>query len=156
MESEAQTRKKRIDTKLRDAGWKIVPFKDGMNLGALSNHAIEEFPTANGPADYALVSASQLLGVIEAKKVTVGAKGVLVQAERYSKGVSNSPFNFEGYRVPLLYSTNGEIIFFHDVRHSLNTSRKLSRFHTPTALDELVSPRPVSGRGAGVRGLVRR
>lgn len=139
MESEAQTRKKRIDTKLRDAGWKIVPFKDGMNLGALSNHAIEEFPTANGPADYALVSAGQLLGVIEAKKVAVGAKGVLVQAERYSKGVSDSPFNFDGYRVPLLYSTNGEIIYFHDVRHPLNTSRKLSHFHTPAALLELLS-----------------
>jgi hypothetical protein len=35
---------------------KIVPFKDTMNLGALTNHAIEEFPTGNGPADYALVS----------------------------------------------------------------------------------------------------
>lgn len=139
MESEAQTRKKRIDTKLLDSGWKIVPFKDGMNLCTLTNHAIEEFPTANGPADYALVSAGQLLGVIEAKKVTVGAKGVLVQAERYSKGVSESPFNFDGYRVPLLYSTNGEIIYFHDVRHPLNTSRKLSHFHTPTALSEMLS-----------------
>lgn len=139
MESEAQTRKERIDTKLRNAGWKIVPFQDGMNLGTLTNHAIEEFPTANGPADYALVSAGQLLGVIEAKKVTVGAKGVLVQAERYSKGVSDSPFNFDGYRVPLLYSTNGEIIYFHDVRHPLNTSRKLSHFHTPAALAEILS-----------------
>lgn len=85
MESESQTRKKRIDTKLLDAGWEIVPFEDGMNLGTLTNHAIEEFPTANGPADYALVSTGQLLGVIEAKKVTVGAKGVLVQAEHTQK-----------------------------------------------------------------------
>lgn len=139
MESESQTRKKRIDTKLRDAGWEIVPFKDGMDPRLLTNHAIEEFPTANGPADYALVSAGLLLGVIEAKKVTVGAKGVLVQAERYSKGVSDSPFNFDGYRVPLLYSTNGEIIYFHDVRHPLNTSRKLSHFHTASALSEMLS-----------------
>jgi type I restriction enzyme R subunit len=139
MESEAQTRKKRIDTKLQDAGWNIIPFKDGIDLGTLTNHAVEEFPTANGPADYALVSEGLLLGVIEAKKVTVGAKGVLVQAERYSKGVSDSPFNFEGYRVPLLYSTNGEIIYFHDVRHPLNTSRKLSHFHTPSALAEMLS-----------------
>ncbi|HMO13600.1 MAG TPA: type I restriction-modification enzyme R subunit C-terminal domain-containing protein [Pirellulaceae bacterium] len=137
MESEAQTRKKRIDTKLRDAGWKIVPFMDGGNLGELSHHAVEEFPTVNGPADYALVSSGQILGVIEAKKVTVSAKGVLVQAERYSKGVTDSPFNFDGYRVPLLYSTNGEIIYFHDIRYPLNTSRKIAHFHTPGALSEM-------------------
>jgi type I restriction enzyme R subunit len=107
MESEAQTRKTRIDTKLRDARWTIVPSKDSINLASLTHHAIEEYPTANGPADYALVSAGQLLGVVEAKKLTVGPKGVLVQAERYSQGVNDSPFNFAGYRVPLLYSTNG-------------------------------------------------
>jgi len=138
MESEAQTRKKRIDIRLQDAGWKIVPFKDGMNLSSLAHHAIEEYPTANGPADYALVSAGQLVGVIEAKKVTVGPKGVLVQAERYSQGVSDSPFNFAGYRVPLLYSTNGEVIYFHDVRHTQNTSRKLAQFHSPEAMQEML------------------
>lgn len=52
--------------------------------------------------------------------------------------MSDSPFNFDGYRVPLLYSTNGEIIYFHDVRHPLNTSRKLSHFHTPAALAEML------------------
>ena len=139
MESETQTRRKRIDAKLRDAGWQIVPFKPHIDIAALTNHAIEEYSTANGPADYALVSSGQLLGAIEARKVTVGAKGVLVQAERYSKGVTDSPFNFDGYRVPLLYSTNGEIIYFHDVRNSLNTSRKIAHFHTPDALSEMLS-----------------
>ncbi len=138
MESEAQTRKKRIDNKLQDAGWDVVPFKIGMNLASLAHHAIEEYPTANGPADYALVSAGQPVGVIEAKKVTVGPEGALVQAERYSKGFSDSPFNFAGYRVPFLYSTNGEVINFHDVRHSQNASRKLAKFHTPEALQEML------------------
>ncbi len=139
MESEAQTRKTRIDERLRQAGWVVVPYDKKIEIKSLSHHVVEEFPTDNGPADYALVSAGQLLGVIEAKKVTVGAKGVLVQAERYSKGVNDSPFNFDGFRVPLLYSTNGEIIYFHDVRHPLNASRKLSHFHTPSALSELLS-----------------
>lgn len=77
-------------------------------------------------------------------QTAVVAKGVPVQAERYAKGVSDSPFNLDGYRVPLLYSTNGEVIYFHDVRHPLNTSRKLSHYHTPAALNEMFSPRPAS------------
>jgi type I restriction enzyme R subunit len=49
-----------------------------------------------------------------------------------------SPFNFRGYRVPFLYSTNGEIIRYLDVRHELNISRELPQFHTPDALVEFV------------------
>ena len=76
MESEARTRKTRIDIKLQEAGWSVVPFNEGMNLSLLAHHAIEEYPTANGPADYALVSAGRLVGVIEAKKVTVGPRSL--------------------------------------------------------------------------------
>jgi hypothetical protein len=49
MESEAQTRKNRIATKRRDAGWKIVSSEDGTNLGSLIHHTIEELPTVNVP-----------------------------------------------------------------------------------------------------------
>ena len=66
-ESEWLTRKKRIDSKLTP-DWKIVRYKEGMNLSRLDCHAVEEFPTANGPADYALFVQGQLLGIIEAKK----------------------------------------------------------------------------------------
>jgi type I restriction enzyme R subunit len=75
-----------------------------------------------------------ILGVVEAKKVTLGPQNVLTQAERYSQGVTNSPLNFRGFRVPFLYSTNGEIIWYHDVRDPLNRSRQISGFHTPNAL----------------------
>src|SRR5262249_21763402 len=64
---------------------------------------------------------------------------VLTQAERYSKGVSTSPFDFRGYRVPFLYSTNGEVLWFHDIRHPLNRSRRVAGFHTPAALEELLA-----------------
>ena len=40
-------------------------------------------------ADYALVVDGQLLGVVEAKKVTLGPQNVLTQAERYSKGIAH-------------------------------------------------------------------
>ena len=74
----------------------------------------------------------------EAKKLTLGPQNVLTQAERYARGVRKSPFNFEGFRVPFLYSTNGEVIWFHDIRHQFNRSRRVAAFHTPNALRELL------------------
>jgi hypothetical protein len=49
-ESEWQTRKQRIDARLKKLGWNIVPFFDALDLGALDKTAVEELPTANGPA----------------------------------------------------------------------------------------------------------
>jgi type I restriction enzyme R subunit len=56
IEPEWQTRKKRIDKKLRSAQphWEIIKYSDQLNTSALDQHAVEEYPTANGPADYAL------------------------------------------------------------------------------------------------------
>src|SRR5256885_10956624 len=105
--AERRTRKRRIDPRLTQWGWEITPFNPAKPLSAYRRHAIEEFPTANGPADYALVVDGEILGVVEAKKVTLGPQNVLTQAERYSKGVDYTPFNFNDYRVPFLYSTNG-------------------------------------------------
>ena len=95
-ESERRTRRARIDPRLRACGWQIVPFDHRKPLSAYDYHAIEEYPTANGPADYALVVDGQLLGVVEAKKVTLGPQNVLTQAERYSKGIDGTP-SVRGY-----------------------------------------------------------
>jgi type I restriction enzyme, R subunit len=138
-ETERRTRKSRIDPKLKAWGWEIVRFDSARPLSNYQQHAIEEYPTANGPADYALVVDGQLLGVVEAKKVTLGPQNVLTQAERYSHGIDNSPFNFQGYRVPFLYSTNGEVLWFQDVRSKLDRSRKIAGFHSPDALREMLA-----------------
>ncbi|HKA07722.1 MAG TPA: DEAD/DEAH box helicase family protein, partial [Gemmataceae bacterium] len=138
-ESEALTRTRRIDPLLAARGWSIAPFVEGQPLPASGSHAVTEYETANGPADYALTAGGQILGVVEAKKITLGPAGVLTQAERYSRGVADSPFNFRGLRVPFLYSTNGEVLYFHDVRDRLNTSRRVKQFHTPGALQELLT-----------------
>ena len=135
-ESEKITRKKRIDPMLRAAGWSIAPYKEGMDLANFNNSALEEYPTANGPADYALCVNGKILAVIEAKKISLGPQNVLTQAERYATGITGSRFNFSGFRVPFLYSTNGEIIWYHDVRNPLNRSRQITKFHTPNALLE--------------------
>jgi type I restriction enzyme R subunit len=136
MESEALTRKRRIDGSLENAGWKIIPYSESLNLAGLHCHAVEELPTDNGPADYGLFVEGALVGVVEAKKVSLGPQNVLVQAERYSRGATQSTLDFRGFRVPFLYATNGEVIWFHDVRHELECSRRITRFHTPASLKE--------------------
>jgi type I restriction enzyme R subunit len=138
-ESEAATRRKRVDPLLKSQGWEIVPYVLGRPLSDYTRHAITEYPTENGPADYALVVDGQLLGIVEAKRVSLGPQNVLVQAERYSKGATDSPLNFGGFRVPFLYSTNGEVLWFHDIRHPLNCSRRIAGFHTPSALAEMLA-----------------
>jgi type I restriction enzyme R subunit len=143
-ESEWQTRKRRIDGRLKELGWTVAPFRPGVSLADYSHHALTEYETANGPADYALVADGQVLGIVEAKKVSLGPQNVLVQAERYSKGVADSPFDFRGYRVPFLYSTNGEVVWFHDIRDPLERSRRVSRVHTPAALRELLGRDPAA------------
>jgi type I restriction enzyme R subunit len=137
-ESEYRTRRDRIDPLLQAQGWRIIPHDPALPAACFSHHALTEYETAHGPADYALV-ASQILGIVEAKKITLGPQNVLTQAERYSRGVADSPFDFRGFRVPFLYSTNGEAVWFHDIRHELNRSRRVRTFHTPAALQELIA-----------------
>jgi type I restriction enzyme R subunit len=138
-ESEYLTRKQIVDSKLRAAGWTIAPFNPNRALIAYKNCAIEEFPTESGPADYALCVDGRILGVVEAKKLTLGPQEVLTQAERYSRGLESNPFDFNGFHVPFLYSTNGEVIWHHDVRQPLNRSHQLAAFHTPEALREFAA-----------------
>lgn len=135
-ESEWQTRKRRIDTRLRSLGWKIAPHKQGMDTSKLDAVALEEYPTANGPADYALFVRGQFLGIIEAKKVTVNPQNVLEQAKRYALGATDGPGNWDGYRVPFLYASNGELIWHLDTRGHKRISRQISDYHTPAALTE--------------------
>lgn len=140
-EPEWKTRKERIDKKLKalNPPWSIIKYSDQIKTEALDRCAVEEYPTANGPADYVLFVKGKLLGIIEAKKVTVDPYNVLEQAKRYAKGAFNGPGNWNGYRVPFLYASNGEKIWFLDVRSEMNTARQLPHFHTPEALEEFLS-----------------
>src|SRR5262245_9868473 len=131
--SEWKTRRSLIDPKLNTRGWNVAK-KDATSAEVPSGTtALTEYPTENGPADYALCNGGRILGIVEAKKLAVSPAGVLTQAQRYAEGVPNSPFNFRGLQVPFLYSTNGEIIHFHDIRDPLNLSRTVKHFHTPAA-----------------------
>lgn len=137
-ELEWKTRRERINKKLISLkpGWIIIKYKDGLDTSKLKNHAIEEYPTSNGPADYALFVNGVLLGIIEAKKVTVNPQNVLEQAKRYSKGITGGAGQWGEYGVPFLFASNGELVWFADIRIPKYKSRTLSNFHTCNALAE--------------------
>ena len=110
-------------------------FAPGLDLKALDKVAVEELPTANGLADYALFVGGRLLGIVEAKKVTVSPQNVLEQAKRYARGVFDAAGEWNGLRVPFLYASNGAIIWHLDTRTKKLVSRQLSDFNTPEALE---------------------
>jgi type I restriction enzyme R subunit len=138
-ESEWKTRKTRIDAQLKSLNpkWDIVQYKEGMDFPSLSRHAVEEYPTANGPADYALFVNGSLLGILEAKKVSVNPQNVLEQAKRYSSGCKKAIGSWGNFKVPFLYASNGTQIWFADVREENYYARELLDFHTSDALEEM-------------------
>ncbi len=145
-EPEWLTRKARIDSKLNalNPKWEVIKYHPFLDTTSLTNHAVEEYPTNNGPADYALFVNGKLLGILEAKKVSVDPQNVLEQAKRYSKGILNSVGKWGDNGVPFLFSSNGEFIWFLDVRNPLNLSIQISNFYTPSALEELFNQQDIT------------
>ncbi len=134
--SERAARKRLIDRALIEAGWDpIVPYMGYPPPGPV---AVMEHPTANGPVDYALLEKGRLLAVVEAKRPDVGPQNVLKQAQRYSRGFPDSPFDFAGFHVPFGYSTNGYAIWFQDLRDPHGRSREVKGFHSPAALSAML------------------
>jgi len=93
-EPEWLIRKKRIDPRLDALGWKL-PEEGITHLHA--SYRSEEHLTDHGPADYALHLGNKAVGVVEAKKLTIGTHNILT-----------------GYRMPFQYSTNGKEIWLYD------------------------------------------
>ncbi len=138
-ENEWKTRKTRIDGRLNalNPAWTIIPYREGMNTATLTRHAVEEYPTMHGPADYALFVNGRLLGILEAKKVGVSPQNVLEQAKRYACGCPKTVGAWGFFHVPFLYASNGEEIWFADVREEAYYARKVANFHSGDALEEL-------------------
>lgn len=80
-----------IDRQLRNAGWEVDTPILRHSLGGRplkgQNRAIAEWPTASGPADYALFCGLTLVGTIEAKRQNRNVMAVLRQAERYASDI---------------------------------------------------------------------
>ena len=136
MLSEAETRKRLVEKALGSAGW--LPIVDYDKGRSYEFGAVREYETDSGPADYVLFMDGVAVAVVESKRLELGPQNVLVQAQRYARGLRSSPFNFGGFRVPFVYSTNGEIFWFQDLRDVRSRSRQVAGFHTPSALREFL------------------
>lgn len=135
--NERATRRELIDKMLLACGWgPIVDFKEGEKYETC---AVREYQTKNGPADYLLFYKGEALAAVEAKKLTVSPQNVLSQAQRYSKGFEGESFRFGEFRIPFVYATNGEVVWFQDLRADDSRSRKVAMFHSPIALKENLS-----------------
>lgn len=154
---EAETRAL-IDQQLRDSGWeadtKTLRHSAGIRPARGRNMAIAEWPTANGPADYALFVGTMLVGVVEAKRRRKNISAAIDQSERYSVGIKvSADFSFAGgpwgdHHVPFVFAANGRSylkqietesgIWFRDTRRSANHRRALVNWPTPEGLSGLL------------------
>lgn len=158
---EAETRGL-VDRQLRDAGWEADTPTLRHSLGTRPvpgrNLAIAEWPTDQGPADYALFVGLRLVALVEAKRIAKSVVGALEQARRYARGVRFDDGELdESYadgtdappRVPFVFATNGRPylkqiveesgIWFHDLRRPQNHPRALPSWHSPEGLTKLLA-----------------
>jgi type I restriction enzyme R subunit len=156
--TEAETREL-IDRQLRDNGWEAdsheLRYSRGVRPQKGKNLAIAEWPTANGPADYALFIGLRLVAIVEAKRAARSVVGALEQAKRYARGVSFDSHAVSAggpwgeLEVPFLFATNGRPylkqiveesgIWFLDARRSTNLPRPLVEWRTPEGLSKLLA-----------------
>lgn len=161
-----------IDQQLRDRGWdadtETLRYSQGVRPSRGCNVAIAEWPTLNGPADYALFIGLQCVAVVEAKKQNKNVSSVIDQAERYSRGFHTTdsiesvggpwpdgqsdvmtPKGKQGpFHVPFAFATNGRPylkqletesgIWFRDLRSPKHHRRALTDWYTPSGLSELL------------------
>jgi len=154
LELDERETRRLIDQQLRDVGWDAETEELRYSLGVRPQKgrylAIAEYPTASGPADYALFAGLQLVGVVEAKRRSNDVAGAVEQAKRYSRdvrldqesAVAGSPWG--NYKVPFVFATNGREfleqlrtksgIWFCDVRRPQNLSRPLKTWYSPQDL----------------------
>ncbi len=134
-----QVARDRIDAQLTAAGW-AVQDKTTIDLNEGAGQAIREYTTDTGPADYVLFIDKKPVGVIEAKKETLGHNITVAEdqtadyAAAELKWVQNT-----GIPLPFLYEATGVLTRFTDQRDPKPRSREIFSFHRPETLREFLS-----------------
>ncbi len=144
-----------IDEQLRIRGWeadtKVLRYSQGARPAKGRAMAIAEWPTASGPADYALFYGLPCLGTVEAKRECKNVSAAVDQSERYARDIiledgeaeaSGGPW--DAYLVPFVFATNGRPylkqietesgIWFRDTRKATHHRRALNDWPTPDGL----------------------
>jgi type I restriction enzyme R subunit len=125
-----------IDAQLRAAGW-VVQDKNAIDFSAGRGIAVREYSTDTGPADYVLFVDGQPVGVIEAKKETLGAN--LTVVEEQSAEYASAKLKYiqpSGLPLPFLYEATGVLTRFTDQRDPKPRSREVFSFHRPETIRE--------------------
>ncbi|MCU0795773.1 MAG: DEAD/DEAH box helicase family protein, partial [Akkermansiaceae bacterium] len=128
-----------IDAQLRAAGW-AVQDKNAFNPHEGEGQAVREYTTDSGPADYVLFVDRKPVGVIEAKKETLGQN--ITTTEDQTKNYSLAKLKWvqhTGVPLPFLYEATGVLTRFTDQRDPKPRSREVFTFHRPETLRELLS-----------------
>ncbi len=128
-----------IDAQLRASGW-AVQAKDAINFHEAEGQAVREYTTDTGPADYVLFIDGQPVGVIEAKKETLGANITTVEEQTSDYAAANLKWvQSSGVPLPFLYEATGVITRFTDQRDPKPRSREVFAFHPPETLREFLA-----------------
>ncbi|MDR6489135.1 type I restriction enzyme R subunit [Chryseobacterium vietnamense] len=155
--NELDTRIQLIDVQLRAAGWECdtenINYKNKKTLPEKGkNKAIAEWPCGGKYADYALFIGTELYGLVEAKKYNTDISTNLRQSKIYSENIHSQDEivllgQWDTYKVPFLYSTNGKRyleqlktksgIWFQDIRKPTNRPYALKGWYSPEGLKEL-------------------
>ncbi|MCG8526699.1 MAG: DEAD/DEAH box helicase family protein [Opitutales bacterium] len=128
-----QIARDKIDQMLRDAGWDVQE-KTVIDFSVGRGQAVKEYNTDIGPADYVLFADGTALGVVEAKKETLGQN--ITVAEDQTKGYSTANLQWikDKQPLPFLYQATGVITRFTDQRDPRPRSREVFSFHRPETL----------------------
>jgi type I restriction enzyme R subunit len=153
-----------IDEQLRERGWDAdsvnLRYAKGTRPVKGKSMAIAEWPTSNGPADYALFVGMTCIALVEAKRKRKNVQAAIDQTGRYAQAFGPSggielpeggPWPFQSgttdeppFRVPFHFATNGRPylkqvetqsgIWFRDARNPTNHRRALTDWPTPEGL----------------------
>ncbi|MFT5131289.1 MAG: type I restriction enzyme R subunit [Rhodothermales bacterium] len=124
-----------IDQQLRAAGW-VVQHKDAINLHDGEGQAIREYVTNAGRADYVLFVDQKPVGVIEAKRDTLGQNLTLAEGQTEGYAAAKLKWVHQTEPLPFLYQATGVITRFTDQRDPKPRSREVFSFHQPATLRE--------------------
>lgn len=129
-----------IDEKLEQSGW-VVQNVAQLNLGAALGVAVREFPTSTGPVDYALFIDGDPVGVIEAKKSSVGENITVVEEQSARYATSSFKWINREYTIRFAYEATDKLIKFTDYKDIKYRSRRVFSFHRPEYLESLLQAR---------------
>jgi type I restriction enzyme R subunit len=123
-----------IDVQLRDAGW-AVQSKEAIDFHAGFGQAVREYSTDTGPADYVLFVNGLPVGVIEAKKETLGHNLTTIEEQTAEYAAAKLRYiQRSGEPLPFLYEATGVLVRFTDQRDPKPRSREVFSFHRPETL----------------------